>query len=60
MIVTVMLNVGVLFEEFSMMMQLIYYHIYITSPLLPPTLKVPLSHAVRMEHLNYFADISAI
>lgn len=60
MIVCVMLGVGVVFEEFSIMMQIIYYHIYITSTLLPPTVKVPLANAVRMEHLNYFADIAAI
>ena len=60
MIICVMLGVGVVFEEFSIMLQLIYYHIYITSALLPPTIKIPLSHAVRMEHLNYFADIASI
>lgn len=60
MIVCVMLGVGVVFEEFSIMLQLIYYHIYITSALLPPTIKVPLANAVRMEHLNYFADIQSI
>ena len=37
-------------------MQIIFYHIYITSWLLPPTIKVPLSHATRLEHLNYFSD----
>ena len=42
------------------MMQLIYYHVYITSALLPASIKVPLAHAVRMEHLNYFADIKSI
>lgn len=41
-------------------MGIIYLHIYITSALLPPTIKVPLTGAVRMEHLNYFADIRAI
>jgi hypothetical protein len=60
MIICVMLGVSVVFEEFSIMLQLIYYHIYITSALLPPTIKVPLSNAVRMEHLNYFADIGSI
>jgi hypothetical protein len=60
MIVCVMLGVGVVFEEFSIMLQLIYYHIYITSILLPPSIKVPLANAVRMEHLNYFANIQSI
>ena len=60
MIVAVMLGVGVVFEEFSQIMQIIFYHIYITSWLLPPTIKVPLSHAVRMEHLNYFSNIQSI
>mgnify|MGYP000170961306 CR=1 FL=1 len=60
MIVAVGLGVGVVFEEFSQMMGLIFLHIYITSWLLPPTLKIPLSHAFRMEHLNYFGDIQKI
>ena len=42
------------------MMQIIYYHIYITSLILPPSIKLPLAEAVRMEHLNYFADIRSI
>ena len=42
------------------MMQIIFYHIYITSWLLPPTIKVPLAHANRMEHLNYFSNNQAI
>ena len=42
------------------MMQIIFYHIYITSWLLPPTIKVPLAHANRMEHLNYFINNQAI
>lgn len=41
-------------------MQIIFYHIYITTWLLPPTIKVPLSHASRMEHLNYFSNINSI
>lgn len=48
MIVAVGLGVGVVFEEFSQILQIIYLHIYITSWLLPPTVKVPLSHATRM------------
>jgi hypothetical protein len=60
MIVAVALGLGVVFEEFSHMLQLIYLHVYITSWLLPATIKVPLAHAVRMEHLNFFADIPAI
>lgn len=60
MIVTVGLGVGVVFEEFSQIMQIIYYHIYITTWLLPPTVKVPLAHAARMEHLNYFSNIESI
>lgn len=43
MIVCVMLGVGVVFEEFSIMMQIIYYHIYITSLILPPSVKLPLA-----------------
>lgn len=60
MIITVGLGIGVVFEEFSQIMQIIYYHIYITTWLLPPTVKVPLSHATRMEHLNYFSNINSI
>ena len=48
MIVCVMLGIGVIFEEFSQLMGIIYLHIYITSALLPPTIKVPLRGAVRM------------
>lgn len=60
MIVAVCLGVGVVFEEFSLMMQVIFYHIYITSWLLPPTIKIPLANASRMEHLNYFTDIASM
>lgn len=42
------------------MLQIIYLHIYITSALLPAAIKVPLSFATRMQHLNYFANISSI
>ena len=56
MIVAVGCGVGVVFEEFSQMMQIIFLHIYITSQLLPPTVKVPLSNAHQEEHLTYFAN----
>jgi hypothetical protein len=42
------------------MLQIIYLHIYITSWLLPASVKIPLSNATRMEHLNYFSDIASI
>ena len=54
MIVSVGLGTGIVVEEFSQMMQIIFLHIYITSWLLPPTIKVPLSYADRMEDLNFF------
>ena len=60
MIVAVGLGVGVVLEEFSIVMQVIYYHIYITSGLLPASVKIPLAHAARMEHLNYFSNIASI
>jgi hypothetical protein len=43
MIVAAFFGVGIIFEEFSIMIQLIFLHIYISSPIIPATAKVPLS-----------------
>lgn len=56
MIVCIFLGIGVIFEEFSIMLQLLFLHVYISSALLPATFKAPLIGLHRMEHLNYFAD----
>ena len=59
MIVCAMLGVGVVFEEFSILLQLLFLHVYISSALLPATYKAPLVGLERMENLNYFADPQA-
>lgn len=56
MIVCVMLGIGIILEEFSILLQLLFLHVYISSALLPATLKAPLQGLERMENLNYFAD----
>lgn len=59
MIITIMLGIGVVFEEFSILLQLLFLHVYISSALLPATFKAPLIGLERMENLNYFADRDA-
>ncbi len=56
MIVCAFFGIGVVFEEFSILLQLLFLHVYISSALLPATYKAPLSGLQRMENLNYFAD----
>ena len=56
MIITVMLGIGIVMEEFSILLQLLFLHVYISSHLLPATFKAPLEGLERMENLNYFAD----
>ena len=60
MIVFSLLGVGVILEDFSIMLQLIFLHVYISSPLLPATFKAPMLGAERMEDLNYFANSTAL
>lgn len=48
MIVCIMLGVGVVFEEFSIMLQLLFLHVYISSTLLPASYKAPMVGLSRM------------
>lgn len=60
MIVCIMLGVGVVFEDFSIMLQLLFLHVYISSTIQPASYKAPMIGLSRMEHLNYFAVPSAM
>lgn len=43
MLVSAFFGIGIIFEEFSIMLQLMFAHIYMISDLLPASFKVPLS-----------------
>lgn len=42
MIVCILLGIGVVFEEFSIVLQLLFLHVYISMPLLPATFRAPM------------------
>jgi len=44
MIVFAFFGLGIIFEEFSILIQLLFLHIYISTYLLPASFKEPLSH----------------
>ena len=41
MIICAFFGIGVIFEDFSIMLQVLFLHIYISSKLLPATFKAP-------------------
>jgi hypothetical protein len=48
MIVFAFFGFGVIFEEFSILIQLLFLHIYTSTNLLPATFKRPLSYMEKM------------
>lgn len=48
MIVCIMLGIGVVFEEFSIMLQLLFLHVYISSALQPASYRAPMIGLSRM------------
>ncbi len=44
MIVFAFFGLGIIFEEFSILIQLLFMHIYVSTQLLPAAYKEPLSH----------------
>ena len=56
MIISAFCGVGIIMEDFCILLQIIFLHVYISSPLLPATFKAPLSGLQQMENLNYFIE----